>query len=197
MEDSVVGGGCTIWPGVVIRERCEIGDGCILHPNVTIGADGFGFRPAPDGRSLVKIPQIGGVRIGRDVEIGAGCTIDRGKFSDTSIGDGTKIDDTCHVGHSVSIGRCTVIAAHTAIGGSAVIGNGAMIAGGVSVSDHVRIGDGAKLGGHSAVMHDIPPGETWHGIPARSAKRAFREIASITHLPELVREYKVQQRAKK
>ncbi len=197
LDDSVIGTGCTLWPGVVIRERCHIGDGCILHPNVTIGADGFGFRLAPDGRSLVKIPQIGTVTLGCGVEIGAGTCIDRGKFSETFIGDGTKIDNLCQIGHNCRIGRCTVIAALTGIGGSATIGDGAMSGGGSSIKDHVKIGDGARLGGASDVMHDIPPGETWHGHPAHRARAAFREFAAIRKLPDLLRTLRQQQRARR
>ena len=114
---------------MVVRERCVLGDGCILHPNVTIGSDGFGYRPGADGRTLVKIPQIGTVVIGSKVEIGAGTCIDRGKFSETYIGDGTKIDNLCQIGHNCRIGRATVIAAMTGIGGSATIGHGVMIGG--------------------------------------------------------------------
>lgn len=187
LADSVIGPGCTLWPGVVIRERCILGAGCILHANVTIGGDGFGFRPAPDGRSLVKIPHIGTVTLGRAVELGAGTCVDRGKFSDTFIGDGTKIDNLCQIGHNCRIGRCTVIAALTGIGGSTTIGDGVMIGGGASIKDHLTIGDGARLGGASALMHDIPAGQAWHGHPAQDAKAAFREFAAIRKLPDLLR----------
>ena len=186
LDDSVIGAGCLLWPGVIIRERCYLGDGCILHPNVTIGTDGFGYRPASDGRSLVKIPQIGTVTLGRGVELGAGTCVDRGKFSETFIGDGTKIDNLCQIGHNCRIGRCTVIAALTGIGGSVTIGDGVMIGGGASIKEQVTIGDGARLGGGSALMHDIPPGEGWHGHPAQHAKAAFREFAAIRKLPDLL-----------
>lgn len=190
LDDSVIGAGCVLWPGVVIRERCEIGDACILHPNVTVGADGFGYRPSPDGRSLIKIPQIGTVRLGREVEIGAGTCVDRGKFSETHIGDGTKIDNLCQIGHNCRIGRCVVMAGKVGIGGSVTIGDGAMIGGGTIIKDHVTIGAGARLGGASALMHDIPPGETWHGHPAHDARAAFREFAAIQRLPDLLRKLK-------
>ncbi|MHC4991324.1 MAG: UDP-3-O-(3-hydroxymyristoyl)glucosamine N-acyltransferase [Planctomycetota bacterium] len=187
LDGAAVGAGCTLWPGVVIRERCVVGDGCILHCNVTIGADGFGYRSHPDGRSLVKIPQIGTVRLGRNVEIGAATCVDRGKFSETLIGDGTKIDNICQIGHNCRIGRCTIIAGLVGIGGSTTIGDGVMIGGGAIIKDHVTIGDGARLGGDSSLMNDIPPGETWHGHPAHEARAAFREFAAIRRLPELMR----------
>lgn len=190
LADAVIGAGCTLWPGVVVRERCEIGDGCILHSNVTIGSDGFGYRPAPDGRSLIKIPHIGIVRLGSGVEIGSGTCLDRGKFSETVIGDGTKIDNLCQIGHNTRIGRCVVIAGMVGIGGSVRIDDGAMIGGGGIIKDHVWIGAGAKLGGASAVMHDIPAGESWHGHPAHEARATFREFAAIRQLPDLIRSLK-------
>ena len=187
LDDVVIGAGCALWPGVVIRERCIIGDRCILHPNVAIGGDGFGYRPAPGGRSLIKIPHIGIVTLGRDVEIGAGTCIDRGKFSETLIGDGTKIDNLCQIGHNCRIGRCVVIAGQVGIGGSVTIGDGVMIGGGAIIKDHITIGDGAKVGGASAVMHDVPAGESWHGHPAQDARATFREFAAIRKLPDLLR----------
>lgn len=195
LEDAVVGAGCTLWPGVVIRERCELGDGCILQCNVSIGGDGFGYRPGPDGRSLVKVPHIGIVRLGNHVELGAGTCVDRGKFSETVIGDGTKLDNLCQVGHNSRIGRCTVIAGLVGMGGSTTIGDGAMLGGGTIIKDHCTIGHGARLGGASALMHDIPDGATWHGHPAHDAKAAFREFAAIRRLPELIRQMKRSEKA--
>ena len=190
LDECHIGAGCEFWPGVVIRERCIVGDGCILHINVAIGADGFGYRPGPDGKSLVKIPHIGIVRLGRGVEIGANSCVDRGKFSETSIGDGTKIDNLCQIAHNVQIGRCIVMAAMSGLGGSTIVGDGAMIGGGVVVKDHITIGAGAKLGGGSPVMDDVPAGESWFGHPSRNAMAAFRELAIIKQLPELTRTIK-------
>jgi UDP-3-O-[3-hydroxymyristoyl] glucosamine N-acyltransferase len=187
LADSTIGAGCTLWPGVVIRERCEVGDGCILHGNVTIGRDGFGYRPDHEGRGRGKIPQIGTVRLGRAVELGAGTCVDRGKFSATVIGDGTKIDNLCQIGHNCRIGRCVVMAGKAGLGGSVTIGDGAMIGGGASVMEHVTIGAGAKLGARSGVMHDIPAGESWHGTPAQNARATFREYAALRKLPDLIR----------
>ena len=136
----------------------------------------------------MKISQIGTVRLGRDVEIGAGTCVDRGKFAATVIGDGTKIDNLCQIGHNTRIGRCVVIAAITGVGGSVTIGDGVMIGGGVFFKDHVTIGDGARIGGTSGVMHDVPPGEAWHGNPAHDARATFREYAALRRLPELLRE---------
>lgn len=190
LDDSVVGPGSELWPGVVIRERCEIGAACILHPNVVIGADGFGYRPSDDPKrpGLVKIPQIGTVRIGDDVEIGAGSCVDRGKFSATAIGDGTKIDNLCQIGHNCRIGRCCILAGQTGLAGSVTLGDGVIVGGKVAIRDHVTIGPGVHLAACSAVMDDVPAGETWGGYPAREARVALREHAAMRKLPDLLKE---------
>jgi UDP-3-O-[3-hydroxymyristoyl] glucosamine N-acyltransferase len=187
LDECSIGAGTVLWSGVVIRERCSIGPRCILHPNTSIGADGFGYRPAPDGRGVVKVPQIGTVVIGEDVEIGANTCVDRAKFGTTEIGDGTKIDNLCQIAHNCRVGRCVIMAGGCAVAGSAVIGDGAILGGNVGVKDHVTIGAGAKIMGYAAVMNDVPPGETWGGYPAREARVAAREYASMRHLPELVK----------
>lgn len=190
MDDCCVGDGTIIWPGTVVRERCEIGMQCILHPNVTVGSDGFGYRPAPDGRGLVKIVHIGSVRIGHCVEIGAGTTIDRGKFGATEIGDMTKIDNLVQIAHNCKIGRCCVIAALCGISGSTTLGDGVMMGGQAGAADHVKIGNGVKLGGRTGVIGDIPNGVTMLGMPARDAKEMMRIWAAEGKLPELVRKMK-------
>ena len=190
LDDSSIGEGTTIWPGTVIRERCLIGNGCIIHPNVTIGADGFGYRPSSDGESLVKIPQIGTVCIGDNVEIGAGSCVDRGKFSATAIGDGTKIDNLVQIAHNCTIGRSCVIAGLVGISGSVTIGNGVMIGGNVGIADHVSIGDRAVLGAKAGIMRDVPPGKFVVGAPARETKKAMREWAALSRLPDLIKEWR-------
>lgn len=190
LDNSSIGDGTVIWPGTVIRERCMLGENCIIHPNVTIGADGFGYRPAPDGNSLVKIPQIGTVKIGRDVEIGAGSCIDRGKFSATTIGDGTKIDNLVQIAHNCTIGRSCVIAGLAGISGSVSIGNGVMIGGNVGIADHVMIGDGAKLGAKAGIMRDVEPGAFVVGAPARDTKKAMREWAALSKLPDIIKKWR-------
>lgn len=190
LEDSVVGAGSELWPGVVVRERCEIGARCVLHPNVVIGADGFGYRPSRDASrpGLVKIPQIGTVRIGDEVEIGAGTCVDRGKFSATEIGSGTKIDNQCQIAHNCRIGRFCVLAGQTGLAGSVTLGDGVVVGGRVAIKDHVRIGSGVRLAACSAVMDDVPAGETWGGYPAREAKVALREHAAMRKLPDLLKQ---------
>ncbi len=187
LPEARVGSQAELWPGVVIGQRCTVGSRTILHSNVVIGTDGFGYRPAPDGSGLVKIPHIGAVCIGSDVEIGAGACVDRGKFDHTMIGDGSKIDNLVQVGHNCRIGRCVVIAGSTALAGSVTIGDGARIGGMVAVKDHITIGAGAQLAGGAQVMNDVPAGETWGGSPAREVGIAGREYVAIRKLPELLR----------
>ena len=190
LDDSTIGAECTLWPGVVVRERCSVGDRCILHPNVVVGSDGFGYRPSPDGRSLVKIPHIGTVRLGDEVELGAATCVDRGKFAETYIGDGTRVDNLCQIGHNCRIGRCVVMAGMTGLGGSVEIGDGAQIGGHAVIKEHCVIGPGGQLGGSSALMRDLPAGEAWFGSPARLAKTAFREFAALKRLPDAMRRMK-------
>ncbi|MDB4775743.1 UDP-3-O-(3-hydroxymyristoyl)glucosamine N-acyltransferase [bacterium] len=182
--DATIGSGVHLHAGVVIRERCVIGDRCILHGGVVIGSDGFGYRPDPSGKGLRKVPHLGHVDIGADVEIGANSCIDRGKFGPTIIGAGSKIDNLCQIGHNVKIGRCVLISGLTGIAGSTSVGDGTLIGGGVGLSDHLRIGAGCQIAGRSGVMNDIPDGETWAGMPAKEARIAMKEQAVIRRLPE-------------
>ncbi len=192
LDEVQIADGCVLWPGVVVRERCVIGDHCILHPNVTIGADGFGYRPAPNGQGLVKIPHIGTVQIGAEVEIGAGTCVDRGKFSATSIGDGTKIDNLCQIAHNCRIGRCCILAGQLGLAGSVTVGDGTVMGGQVAIKEHITIGAGATLAACSAVMNDVPPGQSWGGIPAQERRSAIRERAALRQIPQLVRALKKQ-----
>ena len=187
-EEVTIGPGSVLHPGAVVYDRCTIGAQTILHANVTIGADGFGYRADPQGRGLIKIPHVGTVRIGSGVEIGAGSCVDRGKFGATVIGDGAKIDNLVQVGHNTRIGRCAIICGVTGIAGSVVIGDGVVIGGHVGVADNLTIGRGAKIGAKSGVMCDIPAGETWTGIPAAPHREQMRTWSAVKRLPEMMRE---------
>ena len=181
LDYSIIGNHTVIWSGSVVRERCEIGNHCILHPNCTIGADGFGFRPCPE-RGLVKIPQIGNVIIGNHVEIGANSCVDRGKFSSTIVGDGCKIDNLVQIGHNSKLGRCCIMAGNSGLAGSVTLGNGVIIGGSSSIKDHVTIGDGAIVGAGSGVAADIPAGKTMLGYPAVEARDALKQWAILKRL---------------
>ncbi|MGL2965797.1 UDP-3-O-(3-hydroxymyristoyl)glucosamine N-acyltransferase [Flavobacterium sp. XGLA_31] len=181
LDESSVGKNTVIWSGTVIRERCHIGAYCILHPNCTIGADGFGFRPCPE-KGLVKIPQIGNVIIGNGVEIGANSCVDRGKFSSTVLGDGCKIDNLVQIGHNSKLGRFCIMAGNSGLAGSVTLGNGVIIGGSASIKDHTTIGDGAVIGAGSGVACDIEAGKTVLGYPAIDARDALKQWAILKRL---------------
>ncbi len=182
MDDTVIGSNCTIWSGTVIRERTKIGHFCIFHLNVSIGADGFGFRPSEDGRGLVKIPQIGNVIIGNGVEIGSNSCVDRGKFSSTTIGDGSKIDNLVQIGHNSILGRSCIMAGHSGLAGSVTLGDGVVIGGSASIKDHTTIHSGATVGAGSGVMADIPAGKTVLGYPACDSRDMLKQWVALRKL---------------
>jgi len=191
-----IGRGTRLFPGVVVYDGCSIGAECVLHANVVIGADGFGYVVAPDGRGLLKVPHVGTVEIHEQVEIGAGTCIDRGKFAATVIGAGTKIDNLVQIGHNARIGRGCVVCGCAAIAGSVTIGDGVQIGGGAGVGDNLTIGAGARLGAKAALMEDIPPGETWTGIPAIPARDQFRQVIAISRLAQTSRSDRAQRAEK-
>jgi UDP-3-O-[3-hydroxymyristoyl] glucosamine N-acyltransferase len=182
MDDVVIGNNTTIWSGTVVRERCVIGDYCILHPNVTIGADGFGFRPSPDGRGLIKIQHIGNVIIGNGVEIGANSCVDRGKFSATIVGDGCKIDNLVQIGHNSKMGRSCIMAGASGLAGSVTLGDGVVVGGGACISDHVTLGNGVQVGGGSGVMSDFEDGKKILGYPAVEARDMLKQWVALRNL---------------
>ncbi len=184
--DTVVGKDCHIRANAVVRERCVLGDRVSIYSNAVIGADGFGYRP--DGKGgLAKMPHIGNVILGDDVEIGACSTIDRGKFGPTELGAHTKLDNHCHIAHNVRMGRGCVMAALSGIAGSTVFGDFAQIGGGVGVSDHLKIGNMVRIASHSGVAKDQPDGVTLAGNPAIPWREYWRMHSAAMKLPGLVR----------
>jgi UDP-3-O-[3-hydroxymyristoyl] glucosamine N-acyltransferase len=181
LDDSSIGENTVIWSGTIIRERTIIGSDCILHPNCTIGADGFGFRPDPQ-RGLVKIPQIGNVIIGNNVEVGANSCVDRGKFSSTILGDGCKIDNLVQIGHNSKLGKFCIMAGNSGLAGSVTLGNGVIIGGSASIKDHTTIGDGAIVGAGSGVTGDIAAGKVMLGYPAVEARDALKQWAILKRM---------------
>ncbi len=182
LDEAQIGENCQIRSGTVVGERCVLGDFCLIQSNVSIGSDGFGYRPSPDGRGIVKIAHIGNVVIGNHVEIGSSSCVDRGKFSSTTIGDGTKIDNLVQVGHNCTIGRSCMIAGCCGISGSVTLGDGVIMAGQVAVKDHVTIGNGVTIGGKSGVINDIPDGQTVLGFPAVPAKETLKQWALLKRM---------------
>ena len=141
----------------------------------------------PGEKGLEKIPQIGTVEIGDDVELGANCAIDRASLDATMIGSGTKFDNLVHIAHSVKVGKNCVILAGAVVGGSAEIGDGCMISGQVAIKDHTKIGAGSQVVGGSGVLDDLPPGSVVMGYPSMPFSQAKRVFLRLKNLPELFR----------
>lgn len=179
-----IGDDTLIHPNVTIRERITIGDRVIVHSGTVIGSDGFGY--VRDGERHLKVPQIGTVAIGDDVEIGANCTIDRGTAGATRIGRGTKIDNLVHVAHNVTIGENSLLIAQVGISGSTEIGARVTLAGQVGVTGHIKVGDNAMVGAQSGVTKSVPANARWSGYPARPHPENLRIQASIARLAEFV-----------
>jgi UDP-3-O-[3-hydroxymyristoyl] glucosamine N-acyltransferase len=179
----VLGADVTLHPHAVLYDGCTVGDRTVIHANAVIGADGFGYR-LQDGRQG-KVPQLGSVAIGADVEIGAGTAVDRGTCSATRIGDGTKIDNLVQVGHNCRIGRHNLIVSQVGIAGSCTTGDYVVIAGQVGLADHVTVGDGAIIGAQAGVPRDVPAGAKVLGAPAMP-EREFKVMAlTMTKLPDM------------
>ena len=189
-DDAVIGSGCELWTNVVVRERCTVGDRTILHPGVVIGADGFGYRidHTGDMPMLVKVPQIGIVRIGSDCEIGANSCIDRAKFDATVLGDGCKLDNLVQIGHNCRLGNMVVISGCVGVGGSCTIGDGTLIGGKAMIKDHVVIGRGCQIAGGAAVIKEVPDGESWAGYPASPIKEMITEQIAVKRLPDMMKQ---------
>jgi UDP-3-O-[3-hydroxymyristoyl] glucosamine N-acyltransferase len=176
-----LGDDCRLQPRVTLCQGVTIGARCLFKPGAVIGSDGFGHAPDVDG--YVKVPQLGSVRVGDDVEVGANTTVDRGTLEDTVIGDGVKLDNQVQVGHNCRIGAHTVIAGCVGISGSSVIGSRCMIGGAVGIAGHLEIGDDVVITGYSLVTHTLPgPGIYSSGMPAIEAGRWRRAVARLHRL---------------
>jgi UDP-3-O-[3-hydroxymyristoyl] glucosamine N-acyltransferase len=187
LADVTIGADTRLVASVTLCNSVAIGERCVLHAGVAVGADGFGF--APDVGGLVKVPQIGGVRIGNDVEIGANTTIDRGTIEDTVIEDGVKLDNQIQIGHNVRLGAHTVIAGCTGISGSTTIGARCVIAGQVGIAGHLTICDDVFVTGRSFVNSSIrKPGYYSGGITVDEAARFRKNAARFHRLDELARQ---------
>jgi UDP-3-O-[3-hydroxymyristoyl] glucosamine N-acyltransferase len=186
-EGTTIGRDCLLYPNVVIREGVTVGDRVIIHPGAVIGADGFGYFPH-EGRHA-KMPQVGGVVIGDDVEIGACTTIDRATTGNTVIGSGTKIDNLVQVAHNVSIGEHSIVISQAGIAGSCKIGSGVVLGGQTGLADHLTIDDGVMLAARSGVMHDLKKG-VYAGAPAVPRRDFMRATSYFFKLPELAAKIK-------
>ena len=209
--NTVIGDNVEIGEGCRIGALCTIshailGKRVLLHRGIHIGQDGFGFAsgqlplppgegrgegsphptpsapPSPKGRGIIKVPQLGRVIIGNDVEIGAGTCIDRGAGPDTIIGDGSKIDNLVQIGHNVQLGKYVIITGQCGIAGSTQVGDGVMLGAQSGLAGHLKIGPGARIAARTAQMHDVPAGETYCGVPGIPIKEFFRQVAVLAKL---------------
>jgi UDP-3-O-[3-hydroxymyristoyl] glucosamine N-acyltransferase len=200
-DGAKIGDRVTLHPGVTIGAGCTVGDDCILYPQVTvyhgtkigdrviihagavIGSDGFGF--VTDGGKHHKIPQVGGVVIEDDVEIGANTTIDRATLGNTVVKKGTKIDNMVQVAHNVTIGEHCLLASQVGIAGSTTLGNYVVIGGQAGVGDHLTVGDRVMVGGGTAVTRDVEPGQIIAGHNAMPVRTWLKVQAVLPKLPEI------------
>jgi UDP-3-O-[3-hydroxymyristoyl] glucosamine N-acyltransferase len=183
---AVLGEDVRLYPHVVVREDVHIGDRVIVHAGAVLGADGFGY--AFDGQAHRKIPQVGGLRIEDDVEIGANTAIDRATLGETIVRRGTKIDNLVQIGHNVEVGEHSLLVAQVGVSGSSRLGKGVVLAGQVGVADHVTIGDGVIAGAQAGIPSSLEAGEKVLGTPARPIIQAKRIFVAETRLPELLRQ---------
>ena len=184
-----VGAGAVLYPHAVLYDGTEIGAGTILHAGAVLGSDGFGYlsRAAGSGVEHHKVPQVGRVVVGAEVEIGANSAVDRATFGETRIGDGSKIDNLVQVGHNVRMGQSCILSGQAGLAGSARLGDGVVLGGQAGSAGHLDIGDGVQVAAKSAVFQTVEPGKKVGGIPAVDLRRWQRQAAAVARLPELAR----------
>jgi len=182
-QDSVIDDDSVIYANVSIGHKIALGKRVIVHSGTVIGSDGFGF--VTEGGTHHKIPQVGGVIIEDDVEIGANCSIDRATLGNTLIKKGTKLDNAVHVAHNVAIGEHCLIAGQVGIAGSSTLGNYVVFGGQVAVSDHITLGDGVMAGGRAVITKDVEAGQVIAGFYAMPVRDWLKVQAVLPKLPEL------------
>jgi len=185
-HDVVIGKDCRIHPNVTILDNCVIGDRVIIQSGTVIGSDAFYYNTKKDREVWYrKMESCGRVILGDDVEIGSGCTIDRGVSHDTVIGRGTKMDNMIHIGHDSVIGKNCLIAAQVGIAGAVEIGNGVVMWGQVGISKTLSIGDNAVINAQSGVPSSLEGGKVYFGTPVLDAREKMKELVWIKRIPEL------------
>ena len=187
---ATIGRNCRLHPGAKIYGNARLGDRVVLHGGTVVGSDGFGLVFETD--HYEKFPQVGGVEIGSDVEIGANSCVDRGALDNTRIGCGTKLDNLVHIGHNCQIGRHVVMAAQVGLSGSVVVEDYAVLGGQAGIGDRARIGSRVQLGGQAGLLPDktLDPGGAYWGTPARPLRDQLASQARVNRLPRLLEEVK-------
>ena len=183
-----IGNNTILHPGVKVLRECEIGDNCVIHAGTVIGSDGFGFALDQGSESRRKVPQLGNVIIGNDVEIGANVAIDRATMGSTRIGNGVKMDNLIQIAHNVEIGDNTVIIAQAGIAGSTKVGKNVIVAAQAGIVGHLTIGDGAIIGAQAGVPNNLKEKEIVLGSPAFDIREFRRAAAVFKKLPEIYRQ---------
>lgn len=187
-QRTIVGSDCVLHPNVVILEDVEIGNRVVIWGGAVIGTEGYGFIQH-EGRHL-RVPQVGSIQIGDDVEIGALATIDRATVDATEIGRGTKIGDCVHVAHNCAVGEDVLLAPTSMLSGSVTVGDHAVLAGHAGTSDNVKVGEGAVIGGAAVAFQDVAAGASVWGVPARDKRLELRIQAALPHLPQMARDWR-------
>jgi len=190
-EDCSLGEDVSVYPHAVLYQEVHVGDRSIIHAGAILGADGFGFVwDGPKRTRRIKVPQVGHVLIGPDVEVGALTAIDRATAGETEIESGVKLDNLVQIGHNCVIGEHTVIAGQTAVGGSSKVGRRNEIGGQVAINDHVNVGDDMILAGRTGVTKDLAESGVYWGVPARPIVAVKRMYSLMAKLPELYKRIK-------
>ena len=184
-----IGSRTRIEASTVLREGTIVGEDCLVHSGSVIGSDGFGFLPDFD-RGHTRIPQLGRVRIGKGVEIGACVTIDRATLEETVVGDGTVIDNHVHIGHNARVGQKCILVAMTGIAGSSVLEDGVIMAARSGVSDHVTVGERAQVAANAGATKNVPPGLVVSGFPARDHREEMKKQVLLGRLPGMLESLK-------
>lgn len=192
-EDCVIGQGCTLYPNVSLMAGTVLGQGVVIHAGSVLGSDGYGYAQGPAGH--VKIPQLGNVVVGDNVEIGANTCIDRAALDATVIGDGTKVDNLVQIAHNVQTGRHCLIISQVGIAGSTTLGNGVVLAGQAGLRDNIHLADGVQVAAQSGVGQDLPAGFIAGGSPSMDAPTYLKMSMSLPKLPELMRRVRRMEKA--
>ncbi len=182
--EVIVGSGCLLYPNVVLMDGVCLGDRVTIHAGSVVGADGYGYVPIPVGH--LKIPQVGTVQVGNDVELGANVAIDRATLGKTLVGEGTKIDNFVHISHNNRIGRNCMIVSQVGLAGSVDVGDRTVIAGQAGVSNHTTIGADCLILARSGVTKNLPDHAKVSGFPAQDHLQELRQQAARTRMPQIL-----------